>query len=520
MEYRSINNIVVVGGGTAGWLTALAANKKFPKSKVTLIESEEIGILGAGEGSTPPLLSFLAELEIPLHQLVENTKTTLKNGIRFVNWKNDNTHFYHNFALNSSHLDNNNQVYKNSGDKYNYYYLLQAFKQIPSKNLTTVCLLNEKNKSSFILDKTDPSFPMLNPISHSSIHFDASQLAKLLKEVALQRGVNRVEGKVTFINTNEDKEITSLSLEDNSQVLSDFVFDCSGFFRLIIGKHYNSTWKSHSEKLPVKAALPFFIQINSLENVPPYTDSIAMKYGWMWKIPLQHRFGCGYVYDSDLISEAEARQEIEDYLGFEPEYPRKDKGGFKFNAGYFETPWVKNCVALGLSSGFIEPLEATSIGVTVLGLEYLFSDALNLRLKNTDISKRYNNFMVNINSEIADFLYLHYMSGRKDTEFWKHFTFENAPMKIQEMLIQWSYSFPKDYPNPYVNKFFASYSWLEVGLGLGLVKPEVINSFVLENGLLNLEDIHSQMSVMQEEESNKAIGHGTFLQMLGAKNDY
>jgi tryptophan halogenase len=518
MEHRSVNNIVIVGGGTAGWLAALTANKKFPNSKVTLVESEELGILGAGEGSTPPLLSLLAELEIPLHQLVETTKTTLKNGIRFVNWKNDNTHFYHNFALNSSHLDNNNQLYKNSGEKYNYYYALQSFKKVSSKQLTTVCLLNEKNKSSFILDKTNPLFPMLNPISHSSIHFDASQLAKLLKEIALQRGVNRVEGKVTSIETNQDGDITNLNLEYGLTISSDFVFDCSGFFRLIIGKHYNSTWKSHSNKLPVKAALPFFIPVTSLDDVPPYTDSIAMKYGWMWKIPLQHRFGCGYVYDSDLISGKDARKEIEDYLGFEPEYPRKDKNGFKFNAGYFETPWVNNCVALGLSSGFIEPLEATSIGVTVLGLEYIFSDLLNLQLKNTDIAKRYNFFMKEINDEISDFLYLHYMSGRKDTEFWKHFTLENAPVNIKNMLTQWSYSFPKDYPSIYLNKFFASYSWLEVALGIGVVPQEVINSFVVENEVQKLQDIHSQMRAMQEETVDKAIGHGEFLQMLGAKN--
>jgi tryptophan halogenase len=517
MEYRSVDNLVVVGGGTAGWLTALSAKKKFPNSNVTLIESEEIGILGAGEGSTPNLMGILEDLGISLDMVISETQSTLKNGIRFVNWKNDGEYFYHNFALNydyANNLDNNNAVYNDSGKKHNYYYLIKTFENTPSKELTTICLLNEQNKSPFILIKKEQSTSILAPISTFSIHFDATQLAKLLKKVALERGVKRIEGKVVSIINDKDNDIKQLELENGLNIDVDFVFDCSGFFRLIIGKHYNGTWKSHSNKLPVKAALPFFLPKESFYKIPPYTDAIAMKYGWIWKIPLQNRFGCGYVYDSDLITEEDARKEIEEYLGFEPEYPRKDKGGFKFNAGYFETPWINNCVSLGLASGFIEPLEATSIGVTVYGLGEIFSSVLNLKIKDNTISTRYNKYMSTLNEEISDFLYLHYMSGRTDTEFWKKFTFENAPKKIQSMLTEWSVCFPKDTPNLYCNILFESENWMAVGLGLGLISKEVVTNFVLENNLTTLKDSYTNMSSLQKERVSNTLSHGDILNLF------
>jgi hypothetical protein len=200
-----------------------------------------------------------------------------------------------------------------------------------------------------------------------------------------------------FVKLNPNE---SLILENNEEQLVDFVFDCSGFHRLLIGKHFNSEWASYKEYLPVDMAVPFFIPID--EEIPPYTEAIAMKYGWMWKIPLQNRYGCGYVFDSSLISEEDAAKEIEEYLGFVPEYPRKNKGAFKFNAGGYKTPWVKNCIAIGLASNFIEPLEATSIFSSIDSLRRAVFNTLSLEECNDDIIDRYNKEIESINSALAD----------------------------------------------------------------------------------------------------------------------
>jgi tryptophan 7-halogenase len=503
MEYRSTDNLVVVGGGTAGWLTALTAKKKFPNSEVTLIESEEIGILGAGEGSTPNLLNLLEHLDIPLNVLISKTNSTLKNGIRFVNWKNDSNYFYHNFFVRVNDLDENNYIYKNEQYFFNYYYFLSIFQNTPNQHLTTVDLLNEDFKSPFIYSSSSTLFP----VSLHSVHFDASKLATLLKEIALERGIKRIEGKVVDIVTDNNNDISSLILESNESVQVDFVFDCSGFFRLIIGKHYNSPWKSHSKKLTVKAALPFFIPVDSLDDLPPYTEAIAMDYGWIWQIPLQNRFGCGYVYDSDFISEDEARIELEEYLGFEPEYPRKDKGSFKFEAGYYEKPWINNCISFGLSSGFIEPLEATSIGVTVIGLQYVFSDALNLKTISSIGSEKYNKYMCQINEEISDLIYLHYMTGRTDTDFWKQFTVDNAPERIKEVVELWSTFVPRIIADSNSKVFFSLNGWFSICLGLGIIDREVIKKFVIENNLSDLIEGHNRVKTEQKRIIKKALSH-------------
>ena len=252
-----------------------------------------------------------------------------------------------------------------------------------------------------------------------------------------------------------------LTLDTQKVIPLDFVFDCTGFYRLLIGKHYNSKWKTYTDVLPVKAAVPFFLEPNFDEELPTYTDSIAMKYGWMWQIPLQHRTGCGYVYDSDLISEEEAIQEIEEYLGFEPLYPRKNKGGFKFEAGCYETPWVKNCIALGLSAGFIEPLEATSIMVTIGCLQDIFSNVQNIQDKNSPFREVYNTLVEKKNDEIRDFLYFHYMTGRTDTDFWKKFTFENAPKSLQHKITMVLGSVPRRIESW---EIFGFDSWFDVAL--------------------------------------------------------
>lgn len=429
-------NLVVVGGGTAGWLTALYAKKTNPNATVTLIESEEIGILGAGEGTTPHLVSILDFLEIPVSDLVKECKTTIKNGIKFTNWQ-DKKYYYHPFIQNSlASEQSGNFIFNYYAENYTEIsHLYASISNLEQKDYCFIDKISEKNKVPFERKILTSDFSPINAIQFFtslaswSIHFDANILAKFFRKIAESRGVVRVEGKVIETKQDSDGFITTLKTE-NKSIPVDFVFDCTGFRRLLIGNLYKSTWDSHAESLPAKKAIPFFLPPN--EDIPPYTEAIAMKYGWMWKIPLQHRYGCGYVFDSDMISDDDAKKEIDLLLKTEVESPRT----FTFNAGCYKEIWIKNCLAVGLSSGFLEPLEATSIWQSGIVLRRFFSEKTNLTTKNPKIINNFNNKFYLETKEIVDFLYLHYLTNKKNTVFWKNFSKNNKMPDFIEYILE------------------------------------------------------------------------------------
>ena len=500
-------SIVVVGGGTAGWLTALYAKKQLPNDNITVIESAEIGILGAGEGSTPMLIEFLNHLGVSISDLVKDCDATIKNGIKFTNWNNDNDFYYHGFYNDSkigdafySHLNPSAakvaSIAINNGLKE-----VDFSEKVSEKNKVPVVFRAKKHKNK-LLD--------LENLSGISVHFNATKLANKLKEVALSRGIKIVEGKIKAVDLNDKNYVKSLVLENSEAVQCDFVFDCSGFHRLIIGKTFNSKWKSYKEFLPVNSAIPFFTDMT--DEIPPYTEAIAMKYGWMWKIPLQTRFGCGYVYDSSLISEQEAVEEIESLLGYVPVYPRKDKGGFKFDAGCYEETWINNCVAIGLAGNFIEPLEATSIFVSMIQIGTFFNTADHITGRSDDLREKFNKDILDINTIISDFIYFHYMTLRKDTEFWQKFSYENAPENIKEKINIWKDRLPNDLDNQHV---WQSVSWLAVGSGLNLINKSIASTYI-EN-LTEYKDsirLYNEFIYLQENMVNLCIDHKELLEYL------
>jgi tryptophan halogenase len=350
---RSLKNIVVLGGGATGWITALYAERVMPDSTITVIESDEIGILGAGEGSTPHLINFLDFVGIPVSDLVKNADATIKNGIKFTNWNNDGKNFYHGFYI-FNNLDFNGCNIHERASSIDSAFVANCVFGDNINDYSFTKKVSEKNKVPFLYKSINADLMVENPIinfeslSYFSIHFNASKIANYLRDVAVSRGVIRVEGVVDLIKEDETGGISELIIRDQS-IPVDFLFDASGFSRFVIGNHYKSKWKSHSDKLPVDSAVPFFIPIDDKEPIPTYTEAIAMKYGWMWKIPTVERYGCGYVFDSSLIAVEEAKKEVEEYLGHEIVSPRT----LKFSAGYYEEPWRNNCVAVGLASGFI-----------------------------------------------------------------------------------------------------------------------------------------------------------------------
>ena len=390
-------NIVIVGGGTAGWITSLFLLSEYKNINITVIESDVIGILGAGEGSTPLMRKFLKKCNIDENDFIKKTKSTFKLGIDFENWNIHNTLYKHPFI-------NNAKAY----------------------------------------------------------HFDARLIAEYFKEISINRGVTHINGIIKTFIQNDKKDITKLILEDDTIIESDFLFDCSGFHRLLIGKLYNSNWISYSNHLKVNTAVPFFLDRNDT-NMELDTKAIAMDYGWMWQIPLQHRWGCGYVFDGNIINEIQAKEEIELKLNRKIQSPKT----LKFSAGYYDNVWVNNCIAMGLASGFLEPLEAVSIHITLMELNliknHLFKD------KDTNVvNEKFSQIM----DEHFLFIYYHYLCNKKDTQFWSDYNLEAAPSELHDFVkkdLNISFSSDEDY----ISKFkyndvvqYTHYDWKLINDGI------------------------------------------------------
>lgn len=508
-------NFVIIGGGTAGWLSALYLQKYFPKTNITVIASTEIGILGAGEGTTPHFLNFLDEIDISVVDLIKHADATFKNGIKFTNWNGDGSHYYHPFR------DNDGLDHTLFSDlNYSDVPLMDLELISQGKNLDSIdfsSFASENNKVRYMADSSvynkqgDP-FRFFNYLGLHALHFNANKLAIYLQNVAVLRGIKLIDARVLEIENDSDNFIKKVKLDKGYSLDVDFMLDCTGFKRLVIGNHYKSKWKSYKEYLPVNQAVPYFLPIND-NSIPPYTESIAMKAGWMWKIPTGNRYGCGYVFNSDCITADDAKTEIEEYLGQPIEIPRS----FSFDAGCFTEQWVKNSVAIGLSSGFIEPLEATSIWVSIQSLHCLLENISGITQKNTFAVKKYNDKLNYINDKVLEFVHFHYMTKRNDSKFWKDFKNYQHPEFINELLDVKKYETPKKsfFAKNYV---FQHKSYYSVGAGIdffdkGLAQKDFVS---LTQGIRAGYYANFKENYLKNIEINKTalLDHYEFIELL------
>jgi tryptophan halogenase len=344
-----MKNVVIIGGGTAGWLTSLFIEKNWIGVNIILISSSNIGILGAGESSTTNFPGLLKELNIDEVDFIKKTKATIKIGNEYVNWRGDGKNMVHPFVG--------------------------------------------------------------GPKSLHGFHFDAKLVADYFQNISLNRGVKHIDSEVIGFNQLDNGDVNEILLTDGTKVQSDFVFDCSGFARLVIGKLYNQEWISYNKYLNIDSAIAFFLPQNDNLNheSETTTKSIGMKCGWMWNAPLQHRWGCGYAFNSNYINDIDAKKEVEDYIGREITIVKK----FNFNPGTYKNSWVNNCVAIGLSSSFLEPLEATSLLTSIMLLRKLKKFDFNPINKN-----EFNDYFNHLNEQNLLFIKYQYMCDRDDTKFW------------------------------------------------------------------------------------------------------
>jgi len=399
--------IVVVGGGTAGWLAALMLHKIHPEHELTVIESSSIGIVGAGEGSTGLLTSILKNsfwnFDCDLMDFFKETGASLKYGILHKSWREVGVDYYG--PIGGSPSQNNIIDYIFAHYHVNHPDQLHRTSDLGWAIEKGVTPLNLNN---FKFDKFE-----------TALHFDAHAVGKYFKKVTMKNGtVTHVDDEIVDVLLNEQGYISELLLKSGKKIDGDFFIDASGF-RQVLVKKLGVKWVSYKDNLPVNSAMPFLLDYKEGEDPELYTTAWAQSSGWMWKIPTMTRQGCGYVFCDEFITPEKAQEEIETTLG----RPIDPIRVLKFDTGRLEKVWTKNCLAIGLASAFAEPLEATSIHTTVTQLLSFNFEFLKNTVEETcnhGSINSYNRQTARLYDMTKEFLVAHYMGGRTDSEFWRY----------------------------------------------------------------------------------------------------
>ena len=485
-------NLVVLGGGSAGWITALYVKNLFPHHTVTVLQSATVGIIGVGEATTSHSINFFNSIGLDVLDLLNNTNGTVKNGNNFVNWRGDGSRYFHTFSENIVDFKIPG-IFDSDCREFYLKYLIKN--NLPFEQY----LYQTKLAYAHKVDLYNTSW---------AIQVDARDFARYLENFGKGKGIEIIEGDYTHATQDENGSITYLNLQDLRSIPCDFVFDCSGFARLLVGKLYQEPWVSYRQYIPTKRAAMFWLDPE--QDIEPYTSSIAMKYGWMLKIPLQHRSGSGYVFDSDYIDETEAVREAEQYWGRSLDV----KKSIGFDTGRYQRVWIKNCMAIGLSTGFIEPLEATSLWSSLQQLE-IFRHFLNEIQEPRDSSLAlYNRLMANHFDEKMRYIYLHYCTDRSDTGFWKDFR-KNYPTPpgLDEILSLIRENNLRHFNVDSIDTIghFSLYSYLQTCYGLGLFT----NNINIDN-YENLSPGPDEYRIMTDVMAHNAPNHSQVLKMLKA----
>ena len=416
-----IRDIVIVGGGTAGWIAAAAfARVLVPQGyNVTLIESDQIGTVGVGEATIPPIRDFHRMLGISEAEFIKQTQATFKLGIEFNDWSQPGERYFHPFGEYGRQLD--------SIAFHQYWLRARSVFDCGDISEYSLCSL-AAYAGKFAPANSDPN-SVLSSMGYA-YHFDASRYAKFLRAYSEQRGVRRVEGKViNVLKSSDNGFIKGVELESSQKIEGDFFIDCTGFAALLIGKALQIDYQDWSDMLPADSAVAVQSE-NPSAAVKPYTQSFALSGGWRWRIPLQHRTGNGVVYSSRFMTDEKAVELLLDGLDGEPlTEPRK----LRFTTGKRAQSWHKNCVAVGLSSGFLEPLESTSIHLIQTAVTRLLSLFPGREFAQPQIDE-YNR---QVNDELAyirDFIILHYHLNNRDESLWQYCRVMPIPDSLSQRL--------------------------------------------------------------------------------------
>ena len=420
MSGNNIRTVLIVGGGTAGWMAAASLAKFLENMNITirLVESEDIGTVGVGEATIPPIIDFIRVLGIDENDLIRQVKATFKLGIAYRDWTRPGDYYFHPFGPTGFGM---------GPVSFNAYwlkmYLAGEAARLEEYSMQSVAA----DQGRFMRPVHAPNTP-LNKITYA-LHFDASLFARYLRGYAEKRGVVRTEGKVRNVTLKpEDGFIQSVTLENGDSIEADLFIDCSGFRGVLIEQALKTGYNDWTHWLPCDRALA----VPCVAGGPPasYTQVTARDAGWQWRIPLQHRVGNGHVYCSGFTSDDKARDILLSNLEGRP---MAEPLPLRFTTGSRKKAWNKNCVALGLASGFLEPLESTSIHLIHRGIAMLLKFFPDRSFQKADID-RYNKIFEFEFGRVRDFLLLHYTHTERQGPFWDHC--RNIPLtdSLQEKL--------------------------------------------------------------------------------------
>ncbi|MEW6704064.1 MAG: tryptophan halogenase family protein [Pseudomonadota bacterium] len=442
---KPVRKVVIAGGGTAGWMVAACLAKTMGRLlDIKLVESDEIGTVGVGEATIPPLQIFHQLLGLDEREFMAATLATFKLGIRFEHWRAPGQHYIHSFGMTG----------KDHWTAGFQHFWLEGRARGLARDYGDYCLelrAAEENRFAHL-----PRGGM-----NYAYHFDATRYAAYLRKFSESFGAQRLEGKIQAVNLDPaSRHIRSLTLASGAEVEGDLFIDCTGFRALLIGEALKVPYEDWSHWLPCDSAMA--VQTASVGDAVPYTCSTAHPAGWQWRIPLQHRVGNGLVYASRHLSDDEARSRLLAHVQGELlTTPRV----LKFRPGQRREVWRANCVAIGLASGFIEPLESTSIHLIQRGTLRLMQMFPCAGISPADVAE-YNRQAQDEIEHIRDFVVLHYhVTERDDSDFWRYCRTMQVPDSLRHR-IELFRDTGRVFRNP--NHLFAENSWVQVMMGQGL----------------------------------------------------
>lgn len=517
MDDGRIKNIVIVGGGSSGWMSAAFLCRALPEVRITLIEASDISTIGVGEATIASISGFLSALQLDEKDWMPFCHATYKYQIRFKNWHHQGDDYWHPFETLAYY---NNHIH--IGQYWYMKYLMQG--NMPRDSLYDDCFLGVGISKENRITRLPETLPFSDNYSVTvdgdevplhvlyAYHFDAGLFGEYLKQkVAKPAGVKQVIDKVTGVNTNEHGFIESLDTESGEKIAGDLFIDCSGFRAMLIDKVMDEPFDSFSDTLYCDKAMAMRVPYRDIrEELEPFTTATAMSSGWVWNTPLTSRRGTGYVYCSSFKSTDEAEREYRQFLG-EDNVKDVTPNYIDIRVGKHRRTWVKNCVAIGLSSGFIEPLESTGLHFVYAAVIKL-AEALSGRHFNAPIIAGYNHYVTSMMEEARDFLAIHYaLTNREDTEFWRDVKYNT---KLSESLGSLLARYKNGFPNrlkhsEYIT--FSEHSWVCILAGMNYL-PGVKSYFALNN-----QDAERQLRLMdaikqlQNNLKSTAVNHYDFL---------
>jgi tryptophan halogenase len=492
---QPVRRVTIVGGGTAGWMTAAALSQWLSQVEISLVESDEIGTIGVGEATIPHIRNFLPLAGIDPLKMISETKASFKLGIHFVDWGAPGETYIHGFG----------KIGRDMLWLHPHQLWLSAWQRAPElvkhfDNYSLNCVASRENRFAFP-DTRNPNSPMAD--LDYAYHFDASLFARYLRAESEARGVKRIEGRIVeVLQDGETGFVTAVKLTDGRTVEGDLFVDCSGMRGLLIGDALGVGYEDWNQWLLCNRAQA--VPCASVSPITPYTRSTAKKAGWQWRIPLQHRIGNGYVYSSDLISDEEVSEALLASLDGEA---MADPRPVRFRPGRRLKAWDKNVIAIGLSSGFLEPLESTSIHLIQTGIQKLLAifPSTGFSAADRDEYNRQSQFEY---EDVRDFIIAHYKVTRRTGDpFWDHVREMDVPDSLNERFELFASS--GRFFKHGAAELFAEESWVQVLIGQGFgMRADPVAQFVpVEEVAAFLKDVEEVIA----DVASDLPDHGEFL---------